>query len=108
MQSVLKKKRKGCGGKYLQKRKVLSLAWKSEGVAVAWATTDLIAIAGTSNKIVGLWVSTQYLGMYAYMVVAFYEYMGYIQITQSNDTSCTDYHSLAKLIRRLTMQACIA
>ena len=32
MWSVLKKKRKGCGGKDLQKRKVLSLEWKSEWV----------------------------------------------------------------------------
>jgi len=30
--SVMKKKRKGCGGKDLQKRKVLSLEWKSEWV----------------------------------------------------------------------------
>ena len=30
MQSVLKKKKKGCGGKDLQKGKVLSLEWKSE------------------------------------------------------------------------------
>ena len=27
-----KKKKKGCGGKDLQKREVLSLEWKSEGV----------------------------------------------------------------------------
>ena len=32
MQSILKKKRKGCGVKDLQKRKVLSLEWKSEWV----------------------------------------------------------------------------
>ena len=32
VESVLKKKRKGCGGKDLQKRKVLSLEWKSEWV----------------------------------------------------------------------------
>ena len=31
MQSVLKKK-KGCSGKDLQKKKVLSLEWQSEGV----------------------------------------------------------------------------
>jgi len=32
VQSVLKMKRKGYGGKDLQKRKVISLEWKSEGV----------------------------------------------------------------------------
>jgi len=32
MQSVLKNKKEGNGGKDLQKRKVLSLEWKSEGV----------------------------------------------------------------------------
>ena len=32
VESVLKKKKKGCGGKDLQKRKVLSLEWKSEWV----------------------------------------------------------------------------
>ena len=31
-ESVTKKKRRGYGGKHLQKRKVLSLEWKSEGV----------------------------------------------------------------------------
>ena len=31
-ESVLKKKRKGCGGKDLRKMKVLSLEWKSERV----------------------------------------------------------------------------
>ena len=31
-QTVLKKKRKGCGGKDLQKRKVLSLEWEIEWV----------------------------------------------------------------------------
>ena len=32
VESVLKKKRKGCGGKDLPKRKVLSVEWKSEGL----------------------------------------------------------------------------
>ena len=32
VESVLEKKRKGCGGKDLWKRKVLSLEWKSVGV----------------------------------------------------------------------------
>ena len=32
MQSVLKKKKKGCSGKDLQRKKVLSLEWKSERV----------------------------------------------------------------------------
>ena len=32
MESVRKKKKEGYGGKDLQKRKVLSLDWKSEGV----------------------------------------------------------------------------
>ena len=33
---VLKKKRKGCGGKDLQKRKVLSVEWKREWVMEYW------------------------------------------------------------------------
>jgi len=32
VESVLKKKKKGCGGKDLQKTKVLRLEWKSEWV----------------------------------------------------------------------------
>ena len=32
MYSVLKKKKKGCSGKDLQKKKVLSLEWKREWV----------------------------------------------------------------------------
>ena len=35
-ESVMKKKRKGCDGKDLQTRKVLSLEWKSEG----WRNTN--------------------------------------------------------------------
>ena len=50
MYSVLKKKKKGCSGKDLQKRKVLSLEWKREWVIFIYRETVTIQRNTAINK----------------------------------------------------------